>query len=411
MSEEPANCTICRQPLGENGRCHHCDEDAHIWTIQDWRPLLTLSLVIVLGFSFTRLVVGNFHEKQNALGAEYFAAGLQAMAEKLPAQAVDAFETALVYSHDNPQYRLNLTDALVASGATGEAMAQLQAFREQRPQDAEVNLKVARLEAQHQQVDEALHYYQDAIDGVWPEGGDPVQQRIAARFEAAEYLVGQGRQEQAEASLLALAGVLPIYSPEQGKLAELYLRNGDPVRALSIYLTQLGVNKKDNAAIFGAAQASFAAGSYATALRYLEELKPETAESRALRLQLERMEALDPFAPSATGKIRTERTMAVFRIAIKRLAYCEVPFAQTLANSAKTETAKDPAQWSGFAKWAEQLSPMMNERKLRGRDDVIESTMRFAFQAERAAQKNCGQLTLNDEALLLLARERMGASQ
>ena len=99
---------------------------------------------------------------------------------------------------------------------------------------------------------------------------------------------------------------------------------------MSIYLTQLGVNKKDNAAIFGAAQASFAAGSYATALRYLEELKPETAESQALRLQLERMEALDPFAPSATGKIRTERTMAVFRIAIKRLAYCEVPFAQAV---------------------------------------------------------------------------------
>ncbi len=228
MSEETANCTICRQPLGENGRCQHCDDEAHVWTIQDWRPLLTLALVIVLGFSFTRLVVGNFHEKQNALGAEYYAAGLRAMAAKRPAPAVDAFETALVYSHDNSQYRLKLTDALVASGATGEAMAQLQAFREQRPEDAEVNLKLARLEAQRQQVDEALRYYQNAIDGVWPEGGDPVQQRIAARFELAEYLVGQGRQEQAEAALLALAGVLPIYSPEQGKLAELFLRNGDP---------------------------------------------------------------------------------------------------------------------------------------------------------------------------------------
>ena len=54
---------------------------------------------------------------------------------------------------------------------------------------------------------------------------------------------------------------------------------------------------------------------------------------------------------------------------------------------------------------------MMNERKLRGRDDVIESTMRFAFQAEMAAQKDCGTPTLDDEALLLLARERMGASR
>jgi hypothetical protein len=81
-----------------------------------------------------------------------------------------------------------------------------------------------------------------------------------------------------------------------------------------------------------------------------------------------------------------------------------------MSGAGKGSNAKDPEQWSGFAKWAEQLSPMMRERKLRGRDDVIESTMRFAFQAETAAQKNCGQLTLNDDALLLLARERMGAN-
>jgi hypothetical protein len=37
--------------------------------------------------------------------------------------------------------------------------------------------------------------------------------------------------------------------------------------------------------------------------------------------------------------------------------------------------------------------------------------MRFAFQVETAAQKDCGTLTLDDEALLLLARERMGANR
>jgi hypothetical protein len=54
---------------------------------------------------------------------------------------------------------------------------------------------------------------------------------------------------------------------------------------------------------------------------------------------------------------------------------------------------------------------MMHQRKLRGRDDVIESTMRFAFQAEMAAEKDCGEATPDDQALLLLARERMGAGQ
>jgi hypothetical protein len=53
----------------------------------------------------------------------------------------------------------------------------------------------------------------------------------------------------------------------------------------------------------------------------------------------------------------------------------------------------------------------MEERKLRGRDDVIESTMRFVFQAESTAQKDCAPATLDDEALQLLGRERMGATQ
>jgi tetratricopeptide (TPR) repeat protein len=411
MSEETANCTICRQPLAENGRCPHCDEEGHVWTIQDWRPLLTLSMMIVLGFSFTRLVVSAFNEVQNTLGAKYYTEGVHALEVNHPGEAVDAFETALLYCRDSIGYRLKLTDALVASGANGEALAQLHSFWEQRPGDAEVNLKLARLEGQRRHVDAAVRYYENAIDGMWPEHSDPVPQRIAVRFESAEYLMREGRPEQAEAALLALAAVLPTYSPEQARLAELYLRNGDPARALSIYQAQLSVDKKNNAAIYGAAQASFAAGSYATALRYLEELKPETAESQELRLKLERMEALDPFARSATGKVRTARTMAVFRIAIERLAGCGVPFAEALSNSAPTASAKDPEQWNGFAKWAEQLSPMMSERKLRGRDDLIESTMRFAFQSETAAQKNCGNLTLDDEALLLLARERMGASQ
>jgi tetratricopeptide (TPR) repeat protein len=419
MSEETANCTICKQPLGENGRCQHCDgETPHIWTIQDWRPLLTLSLVIALGFSFTSLVVSSFDEKQNALAAEYSAAGRRVMDEWTrgarkyrPTPAVDAFETALVYSRNNFQYRLELTDALLATGATDEALAQLQGFLEQRPRDALVNLKLARLECHRKHADDALRYYQAAIEGVWPEHSDPVPQRIGVRFELAEYLLAQGRREQAEAELQSLAGVLPASRPEQEKLAGLYLRNGDAGRALSVYQAQLSANKNDATAILGAAQASFAAGNYATARHYLEELKPETSESRALLAELERMEALDPFARSATERIRTERTMAAFRIAVERLAGCGVPFAEAMTDTAKGAKPADPAQWSGFAKWAEQLSPMMSEHKLRGRGDVIESTMRFAFQAEMAAQKNCGTPTLNDEALLLLARERMGASQ
>jgi len=396
-----------------DGRCQHCDNDTHVWTIQDWRPLLTLSLMIVLGFSFTSLVVSSYNEKQRALAGQYYSAGMRAMENNRPNEAVDDFETALVYSRDNFQYRMKLTDALLASGSTSEAMAQLRAFWDQQPGDAQVNLKLARLEAQRQHVDDALRYYQNAIEGIWPERTDPIPQRFGVRFEVAGYLVDLGRKDQAEAVLLALAGVLPTASPEQGRLGALFLRNGDAEKALAAYQSNLSSESRNPAAMLGAAKASFALGSYVTALRYLEELKPETSESQTLREQIQRMETLDPFAREATVRIRTERTMAAFRIATERLARCGVPFAQALtgvATDSNAGSAKDAAQWSGFAKWAEQLAPMMNERKLRGRDEAIESTMRFAFQAEVAAQKNCGQLTLDDEALLLLARERMGAN-
>lgn len=411
MNEETSLCTICRQPLGENGRCQHCDEETHVWTIRDWRPLLTLAMVIVLGFSFTRLVVSSFNVMLASRAAQYEAEGNRAMAEKRPAQAVTAFESALVYSHDNFQDRLKLTDALVASGATSEALAQLHDFREQHPEDAQVNLKLARLEARRQNVDAALHYYQNAIEGVWPASSDPLQQKLDARMEAAEYLVSLGHTDEAEGVLVLVAAALPAASPEQLGLGALFLRNGDAGRALNIYQMVLSQRKNDPAALLGAARASLVAGNYAAARRYLEGIRAQSAEVAELQRELARVEAVDPFAGGVTGKVRTERTMAAFHIALKRLAACGAPFAQTMTGAGKSAAAGDTAQWSGFAKWAEQLAPLMSERKLRGRDDAIESAMRFAFQSEISAQKNCGQPTPDDEALLLLARKRLGAGQ
>jgi tetratricopeptide (TPR) repeat protein len=409
MSAETATCTVCGQALDAQGRCRHCEDAGRVWTIQDWRPLLTLWVVIALGFSFTRLVVNGYNEQRQKLAEKYYAAGTSAMDAQNPEQAVAAFEGALIYSHDNFQYQLKLTDALLASGATSEAVAQLHSFLDQRPTDAQVNLKLARLEARRHHVDGALHYYLAAIEGDWPEHTDPFPQRIAVRFESAEYLVDQGRREQAEGALQSLAAVLPASWPEQGKLGDLFLRIGDAGRALNVYQAELNQDPKNQAALLGAAKASIAGAGYTGARRYLTALKPPTDESRTLLARLDRMEALDPFAASALASeaARAQRTMAAFRLAARRMAGCDP--------SIRGASEKAQERWLELQRWAGQLAPMMNERKLRGRDDVIESTMRFAFQAEMAAEEQCGSVasatssaTLDDEALLLLARARMG---
>ena len=426
--------------MGPEGRCLHCGAGGHVWTIQDWRPLLKLSLMIVLGFSFVRLVVSENSDKQQELAAEYYATGMRAMDAQHPAVAVGALENSLIYSHDNFETQLKLTDALLASGATSEAVDQLHSFLEQRPDDAQVNLKLARLEARRQHVDSALRYYLAAIEGDWPEHTDPFPQRIAVRFESAEYLVEQGRTQEADWALQALAAILPAAWPEQLKLGDMFLRVGDAQRALNVYETELTVdrdNGRDNRlALMGAARASMATGSYASARRYLKELKPPTDESLSLEAELGRIESLDPFAPDLTAKDRAERTITVYRIAARRLEQCGVPglpapAAENTAtaeqggqtpeasapsipipsNSTSASPAKAPEHWGELRRWAGQLAPMMNERKLRGRDDLIESTMRFAFQAEMAAAKQCGKAAADDEALLRLAQGRLGAGQ
>ena len=361
--------------------------------------MLTLSLLIALGFSFTRLLVTQYDDKRQALASEYYTAGLHAMDAQKPAAAVGALENALIYSHDNFQYQLKLTDALLASGATSEAVAQLQSFLAQRPGDAQVYLKLARLEARRHHVDEALRYYVASVEGEWPEHTDPFPQRIAVRFEAAEYLVEQGRQAEAEEALQALDAVLPASWPEQGKMGDLFLRNGDAGRALKVYQTELEVDDENEAARLGAGKASMAI-SYTVARRYLREVDPQNEETRTLLAQLDRVEALDPFAPKIAASDRAARTVEVFRIATERLGHCGTAARPSQATGLQTK--------SELRKWADQLAPMVNERKLHGRDDIIESTMRFAFQAEMTAVKDCGQTTPDDEALLLLARERLG---
>ncbi|SRR6266536_288638 len=424
MSTETATCTVCGQALDAQGSCPRCqsasptaaapaaasdahpDQVGHVWTIRDWRPLLTLWLVIALGFSFTRLVVNSYDEQQDKLAKQYYAAGTRAMESQQPEQAVEAFEGALVYSHDNFDYQLKLTDALLASGAAGEAVAQLHSFLDQRPTDAQVKLKLARLEARRHHVDEALRYYLEAIEGDWPEHTDPFPQRINVRFESAEYLIEQGRHVQAQGALQALTAVLPVSWPEQEKLGDLFLRNGEAAKALKVYQVVLDRDPENQAALLGAAKASLASSGYSGARRYLLAMTPPTDEARSLLAELDRLEALDPFAPNAGQAARVQRTLAAFQIASRRMAAC----------GATIEAASPKVQerWRALQRWAGQLAPVMNERKLRGRDDLIESIMRFAFQAEMAAEKDCGpasNASVDDEALLLLARERMGAVQ
>jgi len=83
------------------------------------------------------------------------------------------------------------------------------------------------------------------------------------------------------------------------------------------------------------------------------------------------------------------------------------PNAGNVAASMPGVTPEIMQEVGKFRAWADQLSPQMTTRRLQRRDDVEENAMRFVFQTQQFAGKNCSiPPTEDDSALISLAKER-----
>src|ERR1051326_6531788 len=137
-------------------------------------PLVFSAVIVLLGafFAFTSVLVGKYHEQQAELARDWFQRGEKALQAGRYSEAVDDFQNALVYEHDNQEYRLRLAEALVAANRTQQARAHLLNLLEDEPGDGEVNLELARIAAKEGNLRDAQRFYQGAIYGVWQD--DPI---------------------------------------------------------------------------------------------------------------------------------------------------------------------------------------------------------------------------------------------
>jgi predicted Zn-dependent protease len=146
--------------------------------------VLAVTLVLIIaGFVFTQYFVNLHRQMESDLAVRWFTRGEQAMQAQLPAAAAEDYRNALSYDPDNRQYRLRLAQALLAANRWNEARAHLTSLWEEEPADGEVNLTLARLNAQRGDYSNTIRYYGNAINGVWND--DPRKRRIATRFELA----------------------------------------------------------------------------------------------------------------------------------------------------------------------------------------------------------------------------------
>ena len=425
-------------------RCTRCGTDFPVDSLgcpacgrvagsQSARITLAITLLLLMaGLAFTQYFVRLHRATQFSLANRWFVRGGQAMQAHLPNVAADDYRTALSYDPENEEYRLRLAQALLAANRLPEARAHLLSLWEDEPSNGQVNLTLARLFAKLKDPKNAVRYYNDAINGVW--NNDPRKERIAVRFELANYLLElQGTSPttgqlitEAQSELMALVAEGPREVADQLRLGQLLLQVNEPEHTITVDDEILSKDQNNPEASYQKAQALLALNRYLEAERALAravEKDPALAEARQ-QLQVVR-EALrmDPSLRGLSRTDRAKRAVDAFQAAWKRLNACATEQGFSLNQTSTAVPAMDakPGAPQVTVAPAAPPSPLQllynsglhrqstaTEGNLRADPDELDSTIQYAFDVERTTATICTRMNLSDRALLLLAN-REGA--
>ncbi len=381
------------------------------------REILVLAVLLGItaaAFAGVTALVHRFRSWQGALVAHTYARGQQALAAGQPARAIEEFRSTLHFNPDDRAARISLAQALMTENRLDEAEAYFRTVWERQPQDATVNLQLARLAARRGLMPDALRYYHNAIYGIWD--SNPVDNRIAARLELVNFLLQQNAPTQAQAELIAMEPGLTPDAELYTKVAGLFMRVPDYRNAFSEYAQALKIKHNNPAAAAGAGEAAFNLGRYRTAVLYLDAAMakvPNDAQSRAMldtsRLVLD----IDPFLRHLSGLDRRDRILKAYRTAVDRLSACaktQPPASAAAATPAANNAA--PAQClPALLTRARQLKPAMTPGSLMKNPELPSAAMDFVFDVEEQTREVCGEPNGMDEALLLIGRNREGVER
>jgi tetratricopeptide (TPR) repeat protein len=357
-----------------------------------------LGLAIAVAVVFFLAVTGlsrAYHAQRAELGNRWFLRGVADLKARNYDAAATEFRTALLYSRDEYSYQLNLAEALIGLGRTGQASAYLLNLWEREPEDGLVNLELARIAMQQGHTPEAVRYYHDAEYAVWPASEEA--KRDEARLELVELLLHNRERAQAQAELIALSANASTDAEEEQRIGALFMRAEDYEHALAAYRVSLRSERNNAAAMSGAGQAAFELGRYAVAQRYLQEAaiaNPNDTKSAEELNTANMVLDMDPFGRKVSSAVRDRLVVKAYAIAGKRLACASAKTAEELQN------LND--EWT-------HAKARVNEGALRRDADLAESTMDLVFRVERETSVACGMPAGEDLALLLIAKLHEGS--
>jgi tetratricopeptide (TPR) repeat protein len=345
--------------------------------------LIVLVALVTVAFFGTRAVAAHEREQQVQDAAEWHSRGLEALRDGRGGDAITALRRAATKDRANRTYSLALASALATEGQYDAAARVLVALRDEAPDDAQVNLDLARVAVGQKDLTSAERYYRSALYAPWPDLAD----RLAVRIELSEFLLDQHQAARALPELIAAVADIPDDLPMQLKVAGLLRRAGDSRRALDVYRTALQEAPGNPEALAGAGGAAFALGQYAVALRYLNDApdNPTVREERSLATLVL---ARDPLAARLGASERRRRDATNLETITTRLTACIM------------QHGNDGVDVQGLQA---ALADVTAAAKARSADrDVLEDNLAIVARAERMRAQSC-ESDLVDRALLIIA--------
>jgi tetratricopeptide (TPR) repeat protein len=367
------------------------------------RVLLFSLILLALSFAVTAALARTYHAREEGLVSEWFQKGNEDLADGKPGQAFEDFRNSLSYGPENPLVQLRLAEALLADGRSTEARSYLANLWDRAPGSGEVNLDLARVSMQTGDVDQTIRYFRGAIFGSWEM--EPALQRRKVRLELCDFLLSHRRTNDAQAEIAGLAADTPA---EDGALLEengrLFLRVGQPGKALAEFEAALLINPRQSQWLADAGQVAFEEGDYLKAETYFSKTDRENP-SNEIHASLDLVRDVlgnDPFLAGLSDEEQTRRSWRDFEQGLKRLHKC------TETGAASLPSGQSPSDLQLLSKDAQNLQKRVNLGSLGGNPEIRNEAMQLVSRIEDATPQICGPATGMDEALTLIEKRRQG---
>lgn len=358
------------------------------------RPIyiVSLSLLATGFFAFTFSVNRLYAEKRRRLSVYWFQHGQDELEQGRPQNAIPDLRSALLYSHENPQYQLNLARALVAANRVPEARSYFLNLLEGQPGSGPINLELARLSAKDNDPNQARRYFSGAIYGAWDK--DPILKRQQARQELISFLIANDLKTQAHGELMSYTAEMPNTPNAQLWVARTFTKLADDRNALDFFVAASQTNRRDVTALLGAGWAAFRLGRYREALEYFKgafSLHEDPSTQQMIDLVSSVIE-LNPFDSSISATERRHRLMLAMKIADERLKTCAGSRDVDLDTVAGDPLQLARSQWNYLNR---QLRGIYNNS---GLVQLLPPVASLITNIEQ--ESGCGTQTPNDQAML-----------